>query len=147
MTPRVHLVVDASVALLWFFPEAHADAAAALLDERHVLHVPDLFFPECGNVVWKKTRLTKPPEISVDEGRAVLDALARFPLSVHPTQPLLPAAYALACGPPPCTVYDCCYLALALELECRLVTADRKLLRAQRDGPHAGALHWIADAL
>ena len=40
---------------------------------------PDLFFPEFGNIVWKKARLLQVPEITEDEGRLILDPFGRTP--------------------------------------------------------------------
>jgi hypothetical protein len=39
-------VVDASVAINWFLPDIHSDAALRLLVGQHTLHVPDLIFSE-----------------------------------------------------------------------------------------------------
>ena len=44
-----------------------------------------------------------------------------------PTLPLLPGAWTLRAN---VTAYDACYVALARELRCPLVTADLKLSRA-----------------
>ena len=39
----------------WHVAEIHADAALRLLgDDAPELHVPDLMFPEAGNILWKK---------------------------------------------------------------------------------------------
>ena len=53
-------VVDASVALKWYFEEPGREAADAILaariaGERHLL-APDLVVPEFANALWKKTR-------------------------------------------------------------------------------------------
>ena len=41
----------------WHVAEVHTDAALRLLrDDAPVLHVPDLMFPEVGNILWKKIR-------------------------------------------------------------------------------------------
>lgn len=47
------VVVDASVAVKWYLPEEHTLAAVRLLDTGVGLVVPDLFFGEIGNVLWK----------------------------------------------------------------------------------------------
>lgn len=44
-------------------------------------------------------------------------------------------------------VYDCCYLALAGALECRLVTADRPFCEAFINGPHGSHLLWFTDPI
>ena len=49
-------VVDASVAVKWFFPEVHEADALRLIHGRHDLLVPDVFFSEFGNALWKRLR-------------------------------------------------------------------------------------------
>lgn len=49
-------VVDASVGIKWFVPEIHSEAAQKLLIDDHTLLIPDLFFPEVGNIFWKRVR-------------------------------------------------------------------------------------------
>jgi predicted nucleic acid-binding protein len=141
------LVVDAGVAIKWYVPEIHEREAKRFLDPACTLHVPDLFFPEFGNIVWKKARILKVPEITAEEGRDIIDLLLSISLTVHPIAPLLKAAYELALGPKRATVYDCCYLALASALGCRLATADRVFYNAFIDGPHGANLLWVADAI
>jgi predicted nucleic acid-binding protein len=141
------LVVDAGVATKWYVPEIHEREAKRFLDPAFTLHVPDLFFLEFGNIVWKKARLLKVPEITAEEGREIIGLLLGLSLAVHPVAPLLKAAYELALGPKRATVYDCCYLALACALGCRLATADRPFYDAFIDGPHGADLLWVADPI
>ncbi|WP_211175979.1 type II toxin-antitoxin system VapC family toxin [Brasilonema sp. UFV-L1] len=49
-------VVDANVAIKWFLPQVYADDARRLLTGNHSLLVPDLLFPEVGNILWKEVR-------------------------------------------------------------------------------------------
>jgi predicted nucleic acid-binding protein len=142
-----NLVVDAGVAIKWYIPEIHEREAKRLLDPACTLHVPDLFFPEFGNIVWKKARLLKAPEITAEEGRDIVDLLLCVSLTVHPMAPLLKAAYQLALGSKRATVHDCGYLALACALGCRLATADRPFYDAFINGPHGAHLLWVADPI
>jgi predicted nucleic acid-binding protein len=142
-----HFVVDAGVAIKWYVPETYDAEAKRFLDPAFTLHVPDLFYPEFGNVVWNKACLLKPPEMTVDEGREILDLLLGVSLTVHPTAPLLKFAYEIAVTPARPTVYDCCYLALANALGCRLVTADQAFYNALKGSPHGSRLLWIADPI
>ncbi len=48
-----HYVVDASVAVKWFVPEAHSDSALRLRDQAHTLHVPAFFTLEFANACAK----------------------------------------------------------------------------------------------
>jgi predicted nucleic acid-binding protein len=43
-------VLDANIAVKWFVPEIHSDAARRLLATNHTFLVPDFFFPEVGNI-------------------------------------------------------------------------------------------------
>jgi predicted nucleic acid-binding protein len=139
------LVVDAGVALKWYVPEPFEAEAKRLLDPACALHVPELFFAEFGDIVWKKARLLKTPELTVVEGREILDRLAAVPMAAYPVAPLLEAAYDLATGPARSTVDECCDLALAIALGCRFVTADQPFHDAHRDGPFGRDVLWVAD--
>jgi len=128
-------VIDASVAVKWFVPESHSREAAALLDPAHTLHAPDLLFAEVSNALWKKTRRR---ELRPGEARLVLRGLASVPLEVTPIRQIAAGALDLALDSG-CTVYDAVYLALAIHLDCRLVTADKRLSQLIR--PKALARH------
>jgi predicted nucleic acid-binding protein len=88
-------VVDASVAINWFLPEVHSDAALRLFAQQHTLHAPDLIFSEFGNVLWKPFRKN---EISKTEARATLEDLLALHLQVQPSRLLIPLALEIACG-------------------------------------------------
>ena len=134
-------VVDASVAIKWFLPEIHSDAALRLLAQQHTLHAPDLIFAEFGNVLWKRVRKN---EISKNEATATLEGLLTLHLQVQPSQSLVPLALEIACGANR-TVYDSLYLAAALALQSPLVTADAKFHRALSKGPFLAHLLWVED--
>ena len=136
------VVVDASVAIKWHLTEIHSAAAARLLqDGAPELHVPDLVFPEVGNVLWKKVRRG---DLTEDQAREIAHLLALAPLEVHPAAPLLEAALEIA-NKTGRTAYDSLYVALALKLGCRLVTADARLHNALKDGALGGHVRWIED--
>lgn len=136
-------VVDASVATKWFVPEIHTPAALRLLHEPHELLAPDLLFPEIGNTLWKKIRLG---ELDRDEARQVLRALRVLPLTIQPSAALLEPALEIAIGLSR-SLYDSLYVALALQQQCRMVTADRRLHQHLRGGPFAFHVQWVEDAL
>ncbi len=50
------LVVDASVAAKWLLTEALSPKAVGLVQPDNELVVPDLFWAEVGNILWKKVR-------------------------------------------------------------------------------------------
>lgn len=132
-------VVDASVAVKWFVPEIFSEPAGSLLANEFELHVPDLLFPEFGNILWKKVRRN---ELTEGEARTIARALGVVPLVVHPSGPLLEAALDLALGVSR-TVYDCLYLVLAESLTCSMVTADERLYNALQTSPFAHRLTLV----
>lgn len=130
------LVLDASVILAMLLDEPASKAAAALLAQTDALWAPDLIYAELANALWKHVRRGTVPEWSARER---LDAVAAFPLEAEPLEPMTPRALelALALGHP---VYDCYYLAAAMQRNCDLVTADRRLWEFAQElgfGPRA----------
>lgn len=137
------IVVDSSVLIKWFKSrnEDLLTEARRLLDEveRQPLevHVPALLLYEVGNILLLKTQL----------GAAALnDAIARLeglPFSIAPpATPLLRRAARLG-RERDLTFYDAAFLALAVELDCPLITADRRLFERIRMYPRVRHLSRI----
>jgi predicted nucleic acid-binding protein len=139
----IDVVVDASVAVKWFVPENHSAEAIRLLDVAFRRHIPVLLYSEVGQTIWKKVHQRK--EIGTAEGRSIVSGLLITPFELHSVTPLLEPAFdiALATGR---TVYDSIYVALAVALGCKLVTADQKLYYALRGGPFTNDIGWVADS-
>jgi predicted nucleic acid-binding protein len=139
------LVLDASVAIKWYVPEVHTAEAIRFMSPAFAMHVPSFFAAECGNTIWKKTGQRR--ELTPEKGREILDELLAYPRQVHDSEALVPLALdlALAVGNAKLAVYDFIYLALAVGLDCRLVTADRPFYDALAAGPHGPRLLWVAD--
>jgi len=135
------LVVDASVCVKWFIPEALWQPASTLLDERYDLHAPDLLFPEVGSVLWKKTLRG---EITSTEAMDIVGALKRVPLTIHAADEVLEQAISIALQHGR-TVYDSLYLAVACRIDARMVTADERLVNALRTTEFGGRVVWIGD--
>lgn len=136
------LVLDACVAIKWYVPEALSDTALALAMTEPRWIVPDLFYPEVGNALWKKVNRH---EIDEDTARDIMASLLALGIEVYATKPLIDFAIGLACRFQ-CTVYDGLYLALAVEEESQLVTADRKFYDAMSRTALGEHLLWIEDA-
>lgn len=127
--PDVDCAVDASVGIKLFLAEPLSGRADALFS--HLVatpparfYVPDLFFIECANILWKYTRrYGYPPEAAQQD---VAD-LARLPLQSASTADLAEEALALAVTHD-ITACDAAYVALARRLWLPLVTADEVLV-------------------
>ncbi len=125
------VVVDASVALKWVIDEEGSDQAARLLDGRP-LHAPALLLTEAANALWVIQRRG-----TIDAGGAedALQQLRAAPLVMPPSDiELIGEAFRIArlLDHP---VYDCVYLALAVERGAPVVTADRRLVAAAAKDP------------
>jgi predicted nucleic acid-binding protein len=119
------IVVDTSVLIKWIktkdeelLLEAHR--LLNRIEARHLdVHVPALLLYEAGNILLLKTDLDAS---SLD---AAIDGLEGLPFIVAPpAMPLLKRA-ARAGKQFNLTFYDASFLALAVELDCPLITADR----------------------
>ena len=124
------IVLDASVAVKWFLPEkveTMATEALALLDRsgRNEIQiiVPDLFWVEFASVLWKAIRRGNFPKDSAD---AALASLKRFDFPTISSLNLLDDAFQIATDYGR-TVYDCLYVALAVQSNSQLITADERL--------------------
>lgn len=134
-------VVDAGVAIKWFVPEILEAEAKRWLDPSYILYAPDLLPSEFGNILWKKTRLR---EITEAEAKRIAGELQHAPISLLSSLSLLNDALHLAQSTGR-TVYDCMYLAAAIERGCQLVTADRKFYNALQLTSYKGFVVWVAD--
>jgi predicted nucleic acid-binding protein len=124
-------VVDASVVVKWFVPEIHSDAARRLLALPHEYVAPDLLFAETANTIWKKIRRQ---ELTAEEGQQLVADIGRIAVETVSCRALAEDAHALA-NATGRTVYDSMYVALAVRLNTRAITADDRLEAALRNMP------------
>ena len=136
-------IIDTSVAIKWYLPEIYQSEAQRFLDPVCDRHAPDLLHAELGSVLLKKLRRR---EIKVDECRLYLGHLSAVPLISHEALPLRQVALeiGLQIGS---SFYDGLFLALALQLGGRLVTADSKLYRKIESSPFDSWAFWITNSL
>lgn len=115
------VVVDASVAVMWFMAEPLSDEAVEVRNHE-LLMAPDFLLIEVANALWKGLRKG---EIEEREARVGLDALQRGEPLLFDSPVLVPQALHLA-GRLDHGVYDCLYLALAVREDATVITADRR---------------------
>jgi predicted nucleic acid-binding protein len=130
MTPYV---IDASVAAKWFLPPSGEPLAAEALRllagyARGQIRfaVPDLFWAECGNILWKAVRQGRWTRHAAE--KAIL-ALQDRSFPTTSSLDLLEEAFSIATTFDR-TVYDSLYVALAVRLKADMVTADKRLANA-----------------
>jgi predicted nucleic acid-binding protein len=138
------LVVDASVAIKLFVEEELSREAEHLFQElvkspASRFFVPDLFFLECANILWKYVRRF---EHDPEKARQDITSLRSLPLRTLAVTDLSEMSLDLAIEQD-VSVYHACYAVLARELQLPFITADRKLIRKL-----AGSqieLRWLGD--
>ena len=125
------IVIDASVAAKWFLPDEPFSALALELLRSATVGatnfiVPDLFFSECGNILWKATRRQR---LSAEETLAAIQVIGDLQTLTVPGSTLLERTLQIA-RTYDRTFYDSLYIAVAVQQQVVLVTADEKLANA-----------------
>jgi predicted nucleic acid-binding protein len=126
----MNLVVDASVAVKWLVKEPDTDKAEALLElcrlGKYDPVAPELLVAEVGGVLCKRVRQGT---INPSQAEFQFDRFKRIRPVLKPLLDIIGQAFELALVHQH-SIYDCLYVALALEAQCELVTADERLFRA-----------------
>ncbi len=136
MNNPLRCVVDTSVCIKQFISDPNSVKVNQLFDHLALpqteFFVPDLFYIECANTLWKYVRagLYTAAEVQAD-----LATLKAFPLRVVSTADLMAEAVtiALAYG---ISAYDASYVALSEQISAPLLTLDEKLVRALSSVPY-----------
>lgn len=122
-------MVDASVALKWFLPEPGSATAErilqAFLSDAVTLFAPDLLLIEAASALWRRSVVQK--ELTNADVRSIYRDLLTLPLNYQPSDRMAASAFSLALTHQH-SVYDSAYCALAIEMGCEFITADRMLV-------------------
>ncbi|MBI3242899.1 MAG: type II toxin-antitoxin system VapC family toxin [Chloroflexi bacterium] len=137
-------VVDASVGIKLFVEEnlseeAHALFARLTTEPPAEFHVPDLFYIECANILWKYVQRL---HYSAKLARQDLERLGKLAIHDTATSQLMVDALDIAVKHG-ITAYDACYVALAGQLGLPLITADEKLARMLAGKEYV--VHWLGN--
>lgn len=130
-------VLDSNVAVKWVLPEIESPTARALRDGYgrgiHFLISPDIFPVEVGHAL---TRAERQHRINQSESLNLWTDVMTSPPQLFSHLSLMPDAIRLS-SQIRIGVYDCLYVALAEREQCRVATADQRLL-------HSFPAHTIA---
>lgn len=127
------IVIDASVAVKWFVPEAGSQEAEAVLVGHEPRAAPEHLAVEVGQALlrhWRGGGVTR------DHCRLAMEQVPRY-VRLFSTEALAVEALDIAAAVG-CSVYDALYLAAAERWDCTVVTADARLV-AQLSGTRAQA--------
>ena len=130
MTTPFRSVVDASVGIKQFVPDPLTPKVnqlfAHLANPQNQFFVPDLFYIECANILWKYARVGL---YAAGDVPADLATLKAFPLRVVSTVDLVEDAVSIALAYN-ISAYDASYVALSHQVGATLLTLDQRLVRA-----------------
>jgi predicted nucleic acid-binding protein len=123
-------VLDCSVAAKWVLPEPDRTPALGLF-ERYaagevLLIAPDILLAEFASLVAKRNRRK---QISVEQAHDAFSLMAKCAPRLLDTRPRILRALHLSLQHQ-LSLWDCIYLALAVEHDCPVLTADLRLFRA-----------------
>lgn len=124
------LVIDSSVAVKWFVPEANSDKALQILrdyrNKKYRYLAPNPIYAEYGNIIWKKRIFQG---LSASDADFVIREFQNISFILTPITVLFDDTFKIAVTHQR-TFYDSLYLALSRKENCEFVTADEKLYNA-----------------
>lgn len=134
-------VVDASFAIKWILPENNTEKALTVLDRLQRFLVPDLFLIESDSIISKKVRRR---ELEVADADSLRGKIRKFPYILIPYKDISKFALELS-STMAISHYDACYLAVAIEYEGVLYTADVRMANGLTNTPFSDYVKCITD--
>jgi predicted nucleic acid-binding protein len=137
----MNLVVDASVAVKWFLFEEFHEQASVLLESDDKLFAPDLLLTELANVLWRKCMAD---ELTLENAKTTLSEVQICLPDMRDDLDLAPIALEMAITLEH-PVYDCVYLALAEQIDGKVITADRRFYNRLEGTPFRDVVAYLPD--
>ncbi len=135
MNDPLRCVLDVSVSTKQFIDDPLSPKVDRLLDflsdPQTEIFVPDLFYIETTNTLWKYARAGL---LTSAEVQANLASLKALPLQVVSTVELMEEAFPIAFNYG-ISAYDAAYVALSRRVNAPLLTLDKKLIKALAGSP------------
>ncbi|MCU0551636.1 MAG: type II toxin-antitoxin system VapC family toxin [Leptolyngbya sp. Prado105] len=128
MSSSLRYVIDTNIAIKLFIPDPLSAKAEALFlhlqNPQTQFFIPDLFYIEFTNVLWKYVRAN---QFSAEQATLALDRIRAFPLDATPTKSLISEAMQVSLNYS-ISAYDACYIALSQRMNAPLLTLDSRLV-------------------
>jgi len=124
-------VIDACVAIKWFLPEEKYKEAGDILSHHNRLYAPDLLEIEMDSIITKKVRQRL---LETEDAYRIYEEIRNIPIQIIPYSLISKLAFDLSAALP-ITQYDACYLAVAIEFNEKVVTADMRFVRGMKRTP------------
>lgn len=124
-------VIDASLAFKWLVREDGSDAALQVLEELEYFLVPDWFYLEIDSILTRKVRTG---QMETGEAFQKRKQFRMLPCKTIFYSDIQEFAFRLAADLP-VTLYDACYLAIAVEFDSMMYTFDARLARGLANTP------------
>ncbi|MBW4681103.1 MAG: type II toxin-antitoxin system VapC family toxin [Microcoleus vaginatus WJT46-NPBG5] len=136
MTTPLRCVVDASVGIKQFVPDPLSSKVNQLFAHLTIpgteFFIPDLFYIEIANILWKYVRAKL---YAVADVPADLASVKSMSLRVTSTAELMKEAVNIAINYG-ISAYDASYVALSLRVTAPLLTLDQKLVNSLATAPY-----------
>ena len=133
------LVVDASVAVKFVAAEPGQDEAFARVRTEQSLIAPDWILIEVGHALWRKVRDGELGRTMAEQSLSTLPSLFEdLPGAAKSIKRAQTLAFELDHW-----LYDCIYLATALDSDAPLLTADRKFWNAAKRSGYAAQVELL----
>ena len=126
-------VADASIVVKWLVDEEHSEESVALLNSGSMFVAPALVFAETANALWAMRRRG---DITSTDLTDAVETLQTAPVVIPVPMLQLTAAAARLAADLDHSVYDCFYLALAVQTQYPVVTADTRFHNKVRAHPY-----------
>jgi predicted nucleic acid-binding protein len=130
MSSVLRCVIDANICIKQFIADPLTAKVNQLFDGLEhssvQFFVPDLFYIECANVLWKYARANL---YTAEQVQADLSDLKALPFQVISTKDLMTKAVKIGLDYG-ITAYDGCYVALSQQVTAPLLTLDERLVNS-----------------
>lgn len=134
------MIVDASVVVKWFVSEIGWEDALALAHAKLNVSAPEHLFVETGRGLLRHHRNGT---LGLEQVKAAFVGV-RTLVTLLPLDELIKPAFDIATSSS-ITIYDALYVAAAVDLDCVLVTADRRLVAGLTGTRWAGRAILLRD--